>query len=102
MIESEAKKARLTEMVTRWCETTKVMPYLWDYDIPALVSSILDEFYKVTFCCGHKGEWEDGVHIEFYEYQDKSKGTVSGIYCRDCVKRYKKELGAWEVKNRSH
>ena len=40
-------------------------------------------------------DMSDGVQLEFYEFDDKESGTISGIYCQDCAARYKKDLGAW-------
>jgi len=95
MIESEEKKKRLTEEVTRWCEHTKVMPYLRDYDIPHLVGSILEEFYCVHLCCGHLvSSHEDGrmLMVKFLDF------IVWHIAFKECAEKYKKELNAWEVK----
>ena len=39
---------------------------------------------------------EDSVHIAFKE---SDGSTVSGLYCSDCAEDYKKELGAWEVRD---
>jgi len=79
---------------------TKVLPQLREDDIPSLVRRIMEEFYHITLCCGHMvAGFDEGVAIEFYEYEDKSKGTVIGEYCKDCAEKYKKDLGAWEVKD---
>lgn len=98
MIESEEKRKRLTDIITRWSEYTKVINYLRPYDIHNLVGQVLDEFYSVMFSCGHLGNWEDGVHIAFKDLDDGQEGEYSGLYCRDCAEEYKAELGAWEVK----
>ena len=94
MIESERHKQRVTEIVTRWCRNTKVEPYLRVYDIPGLVSSIMDEFYHVQLCCGHLvNSIDEGVDLEM----DNDDGGVScGCYCKDCAEEYIKE-GAREV-----
>ena len=96
MIESEIKRKRLTYQITRWCEYTKVVSYLRERDIPSLVDSIIQEFYHTCLCCGH---WvdsiTDGIPLAFKE-NDGSE--VQGSYCKDCAKRYKKKLGAWEIK----
>lgn len=97
MIESEEKKKRLTSTITHWCEHTKVLPYLRNGDIPSLVRQVLDEFYNVTLCCGHLVKGSEGVHIAFMDNSDGEMGEISGLYCEDCAKKYKKELGAWEV-----
>ena len=106
MIESEEKRQRLLEMVSRWCEHTKVLPYLRDGDIPNLVRQVLGEFYNVTLCCGHLVKGSEGVHITFRDYivdrgdteHGGGMGEVSGTYCKDCAEKLKKDLGAWEVK----
>lgn len=94
MIKSEFQKKRITEIITNWCDNVKTTPLLRPFDIPALVDNILSEFYRVTFCCGHKGDWlDEGIHIAF----KGAEGEVSGLYCKDCAEMYKKDLGAWEV-----
>lgn len=94
MIESEQKKQRLTDTVTRWCDHTKVTPYLRDYDIPNLVSQVMNDFYHVHLCCGHLvNTIDEGVHLAFKDVD----GGVRGLYCQDCAVRYKRELGAWEI-----
>lgn len=99
MIESKVKQERLTDTVERWCKHTKIKQHLRPYDIPDLVSQILSEFYHVTLCCGHLvGDLRDGVHIAFYDYSDGDRGEVSGSYCKECAEKYKRKLGAWEVK----
>ena len=97
-IESEEKRKRLIDMITRWCEHTKVLPQLRSYDIPGLVSQVLEEFYNVVLCCGHliKGS-EEGVYISFKDWYDGEECERSGVYCKECAEKYKKELGAWEV-----
>lgn len=94
MIESEVKKQRIKEVVIRWCEFTKIMPYLRKHDIPALVSQVMNEFYNITFCCGHMGNLNDGVHIRFYTYEGRTDDITEGSYCKDCAEKYVKELGA--------
>ena len=102
MIESEEKRQRLTDRIERWCKHTNHRN-LRNGDIYALANSILEEFYHITLCCGHLvKDIDDGVLIEFYEYDDHSKGTVQGLYCKDCAEKYKKELGAWEIDNRNN
>ena len=94
-IESEIKRERLQAIITRWCEHTKVTQYLRDHDISSLVSSIVDEFYKVRLCCGHRvADMDEGAHIAFKNGDD----VVSGLYCRVCAEKYKRDLGAREVK----
>jgi len=99
MIESEEKRKNITQLIETWAKNVKIESYLRGYDIPSLVNSILDNFYPVTFCCGHKGNFDEGVHIEFYTYEGRTDEITSGLYCRDCAERYKKELKAWEVTN---
>ncbi len=107
MIESEEKRKRTTESIERWARHTKIKKYLRDYDIPSLVSQIIDEFYHITLCCGHKVKtMDEGVVIAFTDYVvDRSDmehgggmGEVSGLYCKECAEKYKRELAAWEVK----
>jgi len=98
MIESEEKKKRLTDIIERWCDNVKAIPLLRSFDIPSLVSQILYEFYHVTFCCGHLGGWDDGVHIAFKDIDKEGEGEASGVYCKDCAEEYKEKFGAWEVK----
>ena len=102
MIESERVKERITEDIVCWCERTGIKSCLRDYDIPDLVSTILDEFYHVRLSCGHLvKETSKGLNLAFkdmvYDGGESVEGEVHGIYCIDCAKKYKKELGAWEV-----
>ena len=98
MIESEEKRQRIAEDIKHWCDHIKATSILRNGDIEGLVRTILFEFYHVSLCCGHLvRDTDDGILIEFYEYDDHSKGTVQGLYCQDCAEKYKKELGAWEV-----
>ena len=76
----------------------KVTHLLRAPDIPSLVDTILREFYHTTFCCGHLGHPEEGVHIAFKEYVDGKVGVVEGLYCRDCADEYIKTVGASEVR----
>ncbi len=98
MIESEEKRKRIIEHLECWCDHVKATSLLRNYDIPSLVETILSEFYTVTFCCGHLGHWNDGVHIGFYSYEGRTDETTEGLYCKDCAGEYKKKLGAWEIK----
>ena len=101
MIESEEKRKRLTDMITRWCEFTMIKPYLRDLDIPSLVSQIIDEFYHIHLCCSHQvRELCEGIYLEFEDFIAKENvmGTISGSYCKDCAEEYKKELDAKEIK----
>ena len=87
-IESEEKRQRITETIERWAENTKVKPYLRSYDIPGLVSSILDEFYHIVLCCGHRvKELDEGVYLEV----DDCDGKYYGHYCKECADRKIKE-----------
>jgi len=99
VIESEERRQQITEDIKRWCNDIKATPLLRRGDIHYIVDTILHEFYQVTFSCGHLGHWEDGVHIAFYTYRGQIDGVSSGINCKDCAEKYKKELGAWEVKD---
>ena len=97
-IESEEKRKRLTDDITYWAEHTKILSQLRKGDIPNLVRQILGEFYHIHLCCGHLvREMDDGVHITFKEYIDGEMGEVSGVYCKECAEKYKKELGAREI-----
>lgn len=100
MIESREIEKLIKSDIERWCEYTHADKVLRDGDIYSLVSSMIDRFYRVTLCCGHKVQSiNEGITLEFYEYDDHSKGTVQGLYCKDCAEEYKKDLGAWEVKH---
>lgn len=103
MIESEEKRRIITERLERWVKHTKVDWLLRPGDIPGLVSSIIEEFYHISLCCGHYvQDMEEGVNLSFVEnFTDEDgfqKGIISGVYCKDCAEIYKKELGAWETK----
>ena len=94
-IESEEKKQRLLDIIERWVSHTKVEPYLREGDIPGLVRQIIEEFYHVSLSCGHYvRDLDEGVSLAF---KDNDDSEIHGIYCKDCAKRYKKELGAWET-----
>ena len=105
MIESEAKRQQIKTDISYWCDRVKATPLLRTGDIEGLVQTILEEFYHTTFCCGHLGHLEDGVHIAFKDFivdrgdmeHGGGMGDVSGLVCRDCAEKYKKELGAWEI-----
>lgn len=99
MIESEERRKQITDDISRWCDLVKATPLLRAYDISSLVDTILHEFYKVTFCCGHLGHWDDGVHIAFKDFENGEECETSGIYCKDCAEKLKQEIGAWEVDN---
>ena len=49
-IESEEKRQRLNDAISRWCDHVKATPLLRQGDIGALVQTILWEFYPTTFC----------------------------------------------------
>ena len=101
-IESEEKRKRIRKDIERWCEHVKATSLLRPGDSEELVRTILEEFYHITLCCGHMiKDPDEGIIIEFYEFEDKSKGTVRGSYCKDCAEIYEKKLGAWEVKNKT-
>ena len=99
--ESEIKRQKVIDAITNWCEYTKVFHLLRNHDIPGLASTILDVFYSSTFCCGHKGMFDDGVHIAFKDFDNGEECEVSGLYCRVCAEEYKKDSGAWEVRDGS-
>lgn len=98
MIESEEKRQRLTDTITRWAKHTHADRELRNGDIGGLVSSILDEFYHITLSCGHRvREMGDGVSLEYQSQEDGEPCTIYGEYCKDCATQYKKELNAKEV-----
>lgn len=99
MIESEEKLEGLTRIITRWAKHTKVYAQLRTPDIPMLAYQILEEFYHVQLSCGHLVESiDEGVRIAFYDYGNEEKVVISGLYCPECAEKYKRNLGAWEVK----
>ena len=99
MVESEEKRKRLNDIITRWCENVKVSPYLRNGDIPSLVDWVLGEFYHITLCCGHLvKDIDEGVHIGFYTYEGRTDETTEGLYCKECAGKYIRTLGAWEIK----
>ena len=99
-IESEEKRKQLFDDISRWCDNVKATPLLRKGDIENLAGTILGEFYHVTLCCGHMvRSVDEGVVLEFYEYEDKTRGIVVGTYCQDCAKDYIEKLGAREVKD---
>ena len=101
MIESEEKRKRLTDAIEHWCKHTKVEHLLRNGDIYGLVNRIIEEFYHITLCCGHYvSKMNEGIDLTFKEYDDPKDNTeVSGIYCKDCAPKYKKD-GAWETKSK--
>lgn len=99
MIESKEKRQSITDDIKKWCDYVKVTPLLSGDDIPALVDTILKEFYNVVLCCGHMvRSVDDAIPIAFPAYEGRIDEITEGLYCQDCVERYKKELGAWEIK----
>jgi hypothetical protein len=97
MIESEEKRNRLTDIITRWCEFTK-HTNLRDGDISGLVGSILGEFYHIYLSCGHMvRESKDGVTLTFKDNCDGKICDIIGDYCKDCAELYKKNLNAKEI-----
>jgi len=94
MIESEEKRKRLTDTVTRWTQHTKVDHLLRDGDVPGLVQSILQEFYHIHLSCGHMvAELDEITTLSWKDVEGECYGSV----CKECAERYKRELGAWEV-----
>jgi hypothetical protein len=100
MIESEERRKRITDIVERWAKYNRIIPYLREHDIPSLVNSVIQEFYHVSLCCGH---WvrsnDEGVPLEFEDCVNGENVTVTGIYCKECAERYKKDLKAREIKD---
>ena len=106
MIESEETRKEITEDIKRWCDHVKATPLLRQRDIPSLVYTILEEFFHIRLCCGHLvRDFDEGVNLAFNDFiTDRSDmehgggiGGVTGSYCKDCAKRLKKELVAWEI-----
>jgi len=101
MLESEEKRKRLLETIERWCDHVKATPLLRDGDISGLVNTILDEFYHITLCCGHKvRDFSDGVIVTYTDYvfdrsidedgdQVQGDATICGDYCKDCIEDMK-------------
>ena len=99
MIESEQDREFILGLLKTWSKNTKIKMFLRDGDLDGLTNSILDRFYHISLCCGHKvKDFEEGIALEFYTYDDHSKGTAQGTYCKDCAGKYIKDLGAWEIK----
>ena len=91
-IESEVKRQRITQKIVYWANATKVQPYLRRYDIPFLVDSILEEFYRITLCCGHMvNDMDEGVDLEIDDYYDGEHSVSNGIYCKVCAADYIKQ-----------
>ncbi len=78
MIESEDKRKRLNDIVTRWCNHIHATPLLREGDISGLVQSIMCEFYHVVLSCGHMVKSID----DGFEYAADS--DTYGIECADC------------------
>lgn len=88
MIESEEKRVIITEGIVRWVKHTKTEQYLRDSDIPHLVDSIIQAFFPIGFCCGHRvKELDEGIDLVI----DEPDGKTYGIYCKDCAEIYIKE-----------
>lgn len=82
MIESEEKRERITNTITRWCNHVKATPLLRGGDISGLVQSILGEFYHVHLSCGHMvKELDEGIE---YNETEEDGSLISGIECQDC------------------
>jgi len=95
MIQSVDNRKQIIDAIEQWAKHVKVKHLLREYDIPDLADRVMDIFYHITLCCGHMVlDMDEGIHIEFKEYDGS---TISGLYCKDCAEKYKKELGAWEV-----
>lgn len=97
MTESEEKRERLMDLITRWAVNVKVSPMLREGDINGLVQHILEEFYHIRLCCFHLvNDFDEGVELSFKE----SDGSViSGTYCKECAKWYVKNLKAKAVQH---
>jgi len=94
LIESEEKRIRLNEIIMQWCEHIKVLPQLREYDIPRLVSLILEEFYTIDLTCGHLvRSFHEGKMLTFNEHG----GETTGLYCSDCFAARLKEKGKNEI-----
>ena len=97
----------LTFIIEEWGNWTKVKPYLRSGDIPSLTHQILEEFYHNRLSCGHLvRSIDEGVSLAFEDFivdrgdteHGGGMGEVSGIYCKDCAKKYKQDLGAQIIK----
>ncbi len=98
MIESKEKEKRLTDIIERWANHTKIIPQLREYDISGLVNQILEEFYHIHLSCGHLvNSSAEEIILTFKDYDDGELVDIVGSYCKDCAKKYKKNLGASEV-----
>ena len=102
MIESEEKKELLKEIIERWSRIIKIEQYLREYDVPSLVSQIINEFYHINLSCGHWVRQYEGESFDFShktweydccgDYDGPTQGVwsiVSGNYCRDCYDKMK-------------
>jgi hypothetical protein len=105
MIDAEEKKIVLKDILDNWTENTRIKPYLRDYDIPNLISQIIDTFYPIQLSCGHRvRNLNEGISLKFKEYVvDRSDmehgggmGEIFGDYCKDCANAHIK-LGAKKV-----
>ena len=88
MIESEQDREFILGLLKTWSKNTKIKMFLRNGDLEGLTSSILDRFYHVTLCCGHKvKEFNEGIELE-----EKSNNCLySGVYCKDCADKLIKE-----------
>jgi hypothetical protein len=93
--ESERHRCNLVDTISRWAKHTKADFMLRSGDVEGLALQVLGEFYHVTLSCGHLVmSIDDGVLISFKDNGDE----VQGYYCRECADKYKKEIGAIEIK----
>jgi hypothetical protein len=101
MTESKEKQQRIESIIEHWTESCILKQYLREGDIRNLASQIIDEFYHVQLCCNHKVmHIKEGIRLAFKDVDSEgNECEVQGDYCRDCAEKYKKELGAWEIKN---
>ena len=99
MIDSVEKKQALRDIITHWCNYTKIMPYLRDGDISFLASSIISEFYHITLSCGHLvKELNESIVLEYDDTTDRvGVGVIRGSFCNDCAEEYIKEFGAKRI-----
>ncbi|MFA5299614.1 MAG: hypothetical protein WC389_15605 [Lutibacter sp.] len=100
MIESQEKREQLIKIIDHWAEFCLLKQHLRNGDIGNLVNDIIEEFYTTSLSCGHQVRSIDGgILIGFNDVdRDGNECEVQGIYCKDCAEKYKKELGAWEIK----
>ena len=88
MIQSEQDRQFVLGLLNTWARNTKIKMFLRNGDLEGLTSSIMDRFYHVTLCCGHKvKELDEGISLEYND----NDGMISGDYCKDCAEKLLKD-----------